>query len=44
MIKLQNALLITLCALFKESELTLIVKELNELATPENTITYHNAF
>ena len=39
MIKLQNVLLITLCALFKESELiALIVKELNELLQDVNCI------
>ena len=38
MIKLQNVFLITLCALFKESELALIVKELNELLQDVNYI------
>ena len=38
MIKLQNVLLITLCALFKESELALIVKELNEFLQHVNCI------
>lgn len=38
MIKLQNVFLITLCALFKESELALFVKELNELLQDVNCI------